>query len=343
LIAENKIIMRMVRRFLYLIYYLKHSELKTVKPFVDYASEITGYSNMRLIFEAIRSVFRYNTSIKDYFYFRFFELTAVERKKWAGTGFMYEYQLLMNPKGARDILEDKILFLQRYKPFINRRFYSVSSIKSEDNDLEKMLSNDSGKIVLKSSHGQVGAEVEVISTEKFNLKDLTEYMRVNNYDLAEEYVVQHHSLMELSPSGLNTIRVFTQLNGVEVDFLGARLRISVNSPVDNMGAGNLAAPVNIETGEVNGSAVYSDITKHDEDIHPITGKEIVGFEIPFWKETVEMVRKAALYIPENRSIGWDVAITETGPQLIEGNHNWCKLLWQLPVKQGLKNELEKYL
>jgi hypothetical protein len=69
----------------------------------------------------------------------------------------------------------------------------------------------------------------------------------------------------------------------------------------------------------------------------------VGFEIALLIESVEMVRKAALYIPENRSIGWDVAITETGPQLIEGNHNWCKLLWQLPVKQGLKSELEKYL
>ena len=68
-----------------------------------------------------------------------------------------------------------------------------------------------------------------------------------------------------------------------------------------------------------------------------------GFQIPFWKDTIKMVTSAALYSQENKSVGWDIAITEEGPELIEANHNWCKLLWQLPVKQGLKKELEKYL
>jgi hypothetical protein len=55
-----------------------------------------------------------------------------------------------------------------------------------------------------------------------------------------------------------------------------------------------------------------------------------------------MIKKAALLHPENRSIGWDVAITNNGPELIEANHDWCKLLWQLPVKKGLKHVLENY-
>ena len=56
-----------------------------------------------------------------------------------------------------------------------------------------------------------------------------------------------------------------------------------------------------------------------------------------------MVKKVALLHPQNRSIGWDVAITNDGPELLEGNHNWRKLLWQLPVKKGLKQKLKKYL
>ena len=163
------------------------------------------------------------------------------------------------------------------------------------------------------------------------------------YDLVEEYVVQHPSLMNLSPSGLNTVRIFTQLSGNEVIFLGTRLRISVNSQVDNMAAGNLAAPVDMETGIVCGPGVYSDIELEDRTVHPVTGVPIDGFILPFWKETVDMIRHAAILYRGNQSVGWDIAITDQGPELIEGNHNWCKLLWQLPVKKGLKEELVKYL
>ena len=118
--------------------------------------------------------------------------------------------------------------------------------------------------------------------------------------------------------------------------------VSVGSVVDNLGAGNLAAPIDIINGNVCGPGVYSDIREKERDFHPVTGKKITGFKLPYWKEVMVLAKQAALHMPGNKSVGWDIAITEEGPDLIEGNHNWCKLLWQLPVKQGLKAELEKY-
>jgi hypothetical protein len=256
---------------------------------------------------------------------------------------MYEYQLIMNPPKARIILEDKIRFLHSFSSFEKRKFFSRDELKYNRQLAEKMLANSAGRLVLKGSRGQIGAEVEVIECNGYSPEKLIDYMVQKKYDLAEEYVIQHSSLMELSSSGLNTVRVFTQLYKGEVVFLGARLRVSVNSPVDNMAAGNLAAPIDIESGIVIGPGVYSDITKEDRPIHPITGKPITGFVVPYWNMVVDLAKNAALYTPENKSVGWDIAITENGPELIEGNHNWCKLLWQLPVKKGLKCELEKYL
>jgi hypothetical protein len=256
---------------------------------------------------------------------------------------MYEYQLLMNPKNSRKVLEDKILFLQHFRNFVKRKFFTVSDLKSHESLAGELLNNNSGRAVLKGSHGQIGAEVEVIECRGFTPASLVKYMDDKKYDLAEEYVVQHPALMELSPSGLNTVRMFTQLNNGTVDILGARLRVSVNSPVDNMAAGNLAAPVDIQSGVISGPAVYSDITRDERDIHPVTGITINGFRVPHWNKVVNLAVNAALLCPENKSIGWDIAITGDGVELIEGNHNWCKLLWQLPVKQGLKSELEKYL
>jgi hypothetical protein len=51
-----------------------------------------------------------------------------------------------------------------------------------------------------------------------------------------------------------------------------------------MAAGNMAAPIDEQTGKVSGVAVYSDITKHDQAKHPVTAIDIIGFEIPFWKK-----------------------------------------------------------
>lgn len=77
-----------------------------------------------------------------------------------------------------------------------------------------------------------------------------------------------------------------------------------------------------------------------ESVHPVTGVAIEGFQIPYWPETLALVREASERHPQNRSIGWDIVITPEGPGLIEGNHDRCKLVWQLPVGRGLKHLLE---
>ena len=327
-------------RFFYLIYYLKHLDRKKFHLFLNYASGGSKGKNVIMIADSIYSVFRYNISIFEYFQFKFYEKDHPERSVWTGTGYMYEYQKLMNPKKSRKIIENKILFLNYFKNFVHRKFENINNINEPE--FTEILSNSSGKTVLKNSLGQVGGEVEIIENKKYTSSSLFNYMKSKNYDLIEEFVIQHPVLMRLSPTGLNTIRIITQLNNNQVDLIGARLRISVNSAVDNMGAGNMAAPVDIKTGFVSGPGVYSDITKTDEEIHPVTGVEIRGFKIPYWKESIEMIKEAALIETGNRSVGWDIAITNEGPELIEGNHNWCKLLWQLPVKKGMKPVLEKY-
>jgi hypothetical protein len=311
---------------------------------MDFVRKRKGVSSFTLWYRIVLSSLRYNISPLEYFQFHFYEIPNVEKETYAGTGFMYEYQLKMNPKGARKVLADKRKFLKEYAQFVRHQHASLIELQKDPEKADCLLQNPSGKIVLKSSDGQCGIGVEVHSTQGFSRSTLIERLKESKNDLAEEFVVQHESLMNLSPSGLNTIRIITQLNNKdEIEILGARLRITVNSAVDNLAAGNLAAPINILTGSVEGAGVYSDITKVDQIIHPITGTSIVDFQVPYWTETMSMVKAAALYNKHNRSIGWDIAITNSGPELIEGNHDWCKLLWQLPVRHGLKHLLVKHI
>lgn len=331
-------------RFIYLFYYLKKFDKTKFGIFLNYVAAETGKSKILLLLDDVSSVYVYNISVIEYFQFRFFEKDKSERKKWAGSGFMYEYQLIMNPRSARNILDDKRLFYRNYHTFIRHQVADIEDLKKDPGLADSLLNNSSGKIALKVFNGKCGKQVLIRKIEEFRNMDLIDFMDNNGFDLAEEYIVQHPALMHLSPSAVNTIRIFTQLTASDtVEMLGCRLRISVNMPVDNLAAGNLAAPVDTLTGVITGPGIYSDITKPDEYVHPITGVNIIGFQIPFWKETIEMVTAAAKLHPQNRSIGWDIAITQEGPDLIEGNHDWCKLVYQLPVKKGLKQVLERHL
>jgi hypothetical protein len=334
----------MRKKILYFFYYLKELDRKKFQLFLNQAKKETGRSGLSIVTDIIQCVFKYNISILEYFQFHFYRRSTEERETYAGTGYMYEYQLRMNPKANRSVLENKLEFLNAFGDFVRHDFASLTSLEKDPAVAEKLLLNKSGKLVFKNAHGQCGNGVEVLTVSGLNQQIMVKHLRETGNDYVEEFVVQHPALMKLSPSGLNTVRIVTQLNKEDkVDIIGARLRITINSSVDNLAAGNIAAPIDIETGKVDGPGVYSDITKEDEFFHPVTHTEIVGFKVPHWAASIQLVTDAALLNKGNRSVGWDVAITENGPELIEGNHNWCKLLWQLPVKKGLKPILEGYL
>lgn len=335
----------MIKRIIYFGYYLKKLNRPLFKKFMKYAKEQTGRSCISIWIDIFRNSLKYNISILEYFQFGFYKPGCTEKYKssWAGTGFMYEFQGFMNPREYRDLLEDKTIFDKTYGKYMHHNAISLEDLKNDITLADKVLSNLSGKIVFKIKDGGCGKRVQVEPSSNFNPDTLVKFMDKKNFDLVEDFVQQHDVINNLAPSALNTVRIITQLrpNG-EVDIVGCRLRISVHGVTDNLAAGNIAAVIDTETGIISDNAVYSDITKPEEEFHPITKLKIKGTQIPFWKESIAMVKELAAIDSRNHSIGWDIAITSYGPDLIEGNREWCKLLYQLPAKKGLKAVLENY-
>ena len=56
--------------------------------------------------------------------------------------------------------------------------------------------------------------------------------------------------------------------------------------------------------------------------HPASGAYLPGFQIPFWPELTACVRRAMDRVPGMGYVGWDIAVTPDGPELIEGNWHW---------------------
>jgi hypothetical protein len=332
------------KRSVYLIYYLYRMDWPKFWKFFSFVRTADERNVASLWADIVSCVYKYNIGLIDYFYFRFFEKGPAERAKWVGTGYKYEYDLIMNPVDKRHVLQNKIHFFDAYAPFIRHAMCTIEDLEKDNDAAATVLSNESGKIAIKDALGQCGWDVEIRRTDEMTRTELVSYMRKKGFNLAEEFIVQHPELSRLSDTGLNTVRIITQLNHKnEVAIIGPTLRITVNSPVDNMAVGNIAAPIDIDTGILSGLGAYQDITKAAESVHPVTGVSLIGFQVPYWEEAKELCRTAALHNTSNRSIAWDVAITRHGPSFVEGNHNWCKLLWQLPAGEGLKSVLDYYL
>lgn len=334
-----------LKRIIYFCYYIKKLNRPLYKKFLAYAKQETGKGTFTILYDIFKHSLKYNTSILEYFQFGFYkkDMTESDKASWAGTGFMYEFQGYMNPRIYRDLLEDKTVFDKTYANYMHHFAVSLSDLKAAHDLGEKVLSNRSGKIVFKIKDGGCGKRIYVADAKSYNVDSMIKYMEEQNYDLVEEFVQQHEVINKLAPTALNTVRIITQLRpDGNVDIVGCRLRISVHGVTDNLAAGNIAAFIDPETGIVTGKGVYSDITKPDTEFHPVTGLRIPGTQIPFWKETLSIAREIAAIDHRNRSIGWDFAITTHGPDLIEGNREWCKLLYQLPAHKGLKSILEKY-
>lgn len=148
--------------------------------------------------------------------------------------------------------------------------------------------------------------------------------------VVQRVLENHAGLRSLSRGGLATVRLLTYcMPDAPAGVIGAGLRMPRgDAPVDNLAAGGLVAPVDVATG-VLGAAN----TKHAARaglryaVHPDTGGVIAGARLPEWDAVVHLGLAAhdavAAVVDGIPVIGWDVAITDDGPVLVELNTIPC--------------------
>jgi hypothetical protein len=142
----------------------------------------------------------------------------------------------------------------------------------------------------------------------------------------------HRALLPLTPGGLCTIRIQTyRCLRSETRLLLAVYKMPVgDTPADNFHFGGVVAPVDLTTGRL-GPAVYrrGKVIVSIER-HPTTGTPIEGYQLPFWEDTLRLVHRAHDAVPSVPVVGWDVALIEEGPILVEGNNLPSAAIAQTP-------------
>lgn len=331
-----------MKYIVYFFYFIKSSNWARLKKHANYVSTQFNIPMSKLISDIVRCSLKYGIAFHEYFYYGFWQKDNEERSEYASMGYMYRYQKKMNPIDKRGVLADKNRFDKAYAEFIKRDM--INPIESSIEEVAKFIEGRD-KVVLKSSTGGGGKNVEIIKLDQsFTAQFIKERATAKCFDIMEEFVHQHDELQRLSPNSLNTVRFITQLkDDGTVDVIGSSLRMGVLKNTDNASSGGIICKINIETGQLESKAYSFEITNPLYDAHPVSGVKFIGFQVPHWEAVKDMCFQAASKYPDNKCIGWDVAIKQDGPLLIEGNHDWGARVWQMPAGKGLRKILEQYL
>ena len=212
--------------------------------------------------------------------------------------------------------------------------YGMPLIKFEAGEAVKLPAMNVGVIL---SGGQAPGGHNVISGLFDGIKALNADSKLYGFILGPGGLVDHN-YMELTSDIIDEYR-----NTGGFDIIGASLRMGIYKNTDNLSSGGITAKINVETGVIESDGVSFDITLPDYKVHPVSNMKIQGFRVPYWKEVRQLCVNATSKYGDNKSIGWDVAIKQDGPILIEGNHDWGARVWQMPAGTGLKKILSKYI
>ncbi|MCH5347628.1 MAG: hypothetical protein J1E63_10980 [Muribaculaceae bacterium] len=215
------------------------------------------------------------------------------------------------------ILADKSHFNKYFDDYIHREWL-LSSESSPKQIAEFILRH--GNVIIKPFDAMEGHGIYKISASDIDDIDETSQKLANQQLMIEEILKQHPDMI-FGNTSVNTIRVHTILdhNG-KGHVISCVLRAGVgDTVVDNYCSGGAIYPVDVESGIVTGKGKSHDGGCHI--VHPFTDIVMLGYKIPNWNILLNEIIKAAERLPGLRLIGWDVAITNDGIALIEGNHN----------------------
>ena len=267
-----------------------------------------------ILFDMVRCGFKYQAGYYDYQEFEFYNLNKKQRETYLTRGKNNEIIKKFNEKSKFYIFDNKDEFYKTFNKFLKRKWMELDG--NNKDEFVKFLKENKIAIV-KPVDGEGGKGVEKIEyTSDDACEELYNKLINNNQTIVEQCITQNKELNNLYSKSVNSLRMFTFYKDGESHFLQAILKIGNGGVVDNFSSGGMYTYLD-ENGVVYVEAI--DRLENIYNEHPISKCPIVGFKVPMFKEAVELVKEAAKVVPEIGYVGWDVAIGENEPIMIEGN------------------------
>ncbi len=262
--------------------------------------------------------------------------------------------------------EDKIAFYNIVKPFFKREVCAIYGL--EDKACFKDFCEKHKNFIFKPNCSFSGVGIRVIREEEItnlgasslfdNLfvttsgKEVDEnslYLKLLNgarspMFILEELIQQSSWMSQWNKSSVNTVRISSIrtkdgiFNIMPVFFFG---RSGVE--VSNGHFGGFAVAIDKQTGVLLTDALSIN-DGETRSTKPNTNAPIKGEVIPQWREALELVEKAHQSLPKHHHfMGWDLAHTDNGWVVVEGNWSGSLSISQAVFGQGCRAEYEELM
>ena len=229
-------------------------------------------------------------SLNEYEWVGYHDRTEAQKRTMSTLWTRAEFRKNFTDRRYIAILMNKYIFSKVFSDFYGRRCVQASAV---DAALLRTLAGDAGK-------------------------DALAYLRANSGGIVEEYIQQHPTLAQLNPGAVSIVRFYTVTAPSGTYLFAPVLTTAIEKDISNGCQDALTAMIDIRTGVVITDAVDQN-NFIDYHTHPVTGVPFPGLQLPFWEETIDMMRRAVPLASKISNIGWDVTMTADGPLIIEAN------------------------
>lgn len=292
----------------------------------------------------LESMVKYHWDTDEFFMYHYADLTPEQRRSFVPE---YEKNIFcdrVNDYKSSKVFESKWKSYETFKEYYGRECCLVTKalLESRDESIVSFLTRHLD-FIIKPDCSSTGRGIAIFHSDSVEdaIKKIEEKIKGKKGDFVlEELIRQSPEMSAFHPSSVNTIRLRVFRFDDRVEVLPSNLRLGRgDSVVDNTGRGGISASLN-EDGVV---VVACDESGTKYETHPDTGVKILGYRVPKWDEAVALVNKLCQIVPKVRYVGWDLALTDNGWVVIEGNDKGMFEGIQMPLQKGFRPRLDKIL
>ena len=290
----------------------------------SFRKSFLGLNEQRYYIEYLNPVRYYSLARNKYLAHKMLEKTGV-RKSELYCYFQPEATYITSDECAGDI-QDVLKILQA-KNVCSCVIKTTESSHGDNVWVIKAIDYDENEALMTRFDGQEIRLSEVLDKEPL---------------VFESLVHQTKQFAAFNESSVNTVRFMTTLwpDGA-ARIIATFVKIGgAGKCVDNAGGGgNVDVCVDIETGEIK-YAIQYDGWRNIKDIekHPDSGNQLNGVIIENWEAIKSEVISFQQAFPYCKAAGWDIAITDDGPVVIEVNDFWDRT-GQYFIRRGWRDEI----